>query len=613
MPLFLASPPALVRPLMPSAPTVAVTGAAINERSARVVIPVTPATLRAGLQKAQNNLAAGIATKVVMGPGIYRTDAADLIWDQGKVRDTLLILEGVPGKTVWTGADVFPLSTWQKTADGLLVHDWPYKFGNYAPSWGPKKIIAHRSEMAFVAAGSLRQEVLETYKVNGGTDLFAGGELTYDYTGLRDPAQALTPGTFGVTERTENGGKVYLRLPLGNSPSENGIELSVRRQLLNFGAKQNVVVRGIDFIRCAGPQPGYVSLTPVTFSGSGGNAPKNVLIDRCRFLWNSSTGLNITGDNWTVRNSVFEYNGFSGIGAGGCHNILFDGNETNFNVWRAWRGGESGWSYAGVKMHETTGQRVVHHLSLGNLTMGFWWDVHCHDITLEDSVFLANTGNGVMWELSRGPFYGKRLLCAGGNSDFCSPLLMMNIGTGLVEDSIFYNDYPGGEKKNSSISFASFTRDDPHAKREAITRGIYEVRHSLIVGGPRQEALVRAENWNAPADMLTPKTEDNVYFSQHGQTMFRTHLTASDDYSLKDLPTYEKIADDTGSRWLNPKLRDPKKYDFRLAPDSPLQAEAMRYPSYVLPEAKRRELSAFWKWLRVTSPDGPGAPPTDER
>lgn len=602
----------MVRPQTPSAPaTPAVTGATIDERQVRAVITVTPATLRAGFQKAHDNLMAGIATRLVLRPGVYRADVSDLTWDTGRARDTLLVIAGTPGKTVWTGTDVFPLSTWKRQGD-MLVHDWPYKFGNYSPPWGPKKVIAHRSELAFVGGVALRPEVLETYKVNGGTDPFAGGELTYDYTGLRDPAKTLTPGTFGVTERPENGGRVYLRLPPGTTPGEQGMEMAVRRQLVNFGAKHNLVVRGIAFVHCASPQPGYVTLCPMTFSAQGDSTPRNILLDDCRFLWNSGSGLNVTGQDWTIRNCVFDYNGFSGITAGVCRNILFEGNETSFNVWRAWRGGEIGWSYAGVKMHETTGQRVTHHLSVGNLTMGFWWDVHCHDITLQDSAFVANVGNGVMWELSAGPFYGRRLICAGGNSDFCSPLLMMNIGSGSVEDSIFYNDYPGGDKKNSSVTFASYTRDDPHAKREPITRGVYEVRRSLIVGGPRQEALVRAENWNAPADAMTPRGAGNIYYSPRGQQMFRTHLTAADDYSLKRFAVYRAMAGEAGSRWLDPKLRDPKHYDFRFAPDSPLRAEAARFPSYALPAAKQRELTAFWQWLRVTSPDGSGAPPADE-
>ncbi len=72
------------------------------------------------------------------------------------------------------------------------------------------------------------------------------------------------------------------------------------------------------------------------------------------------------------------------------------------------------------------------------------------------------------------------------------------------------------------------------------------------------------------------------------------------------------MAGNTWSQWLGPKLRDPKRFDFRLASHSPLKTNAARYPPYTLPDAKRRELTAFWQWLRMTSPDGPGAPPTDE-
>jgi len=193
-----AAPPAIVRPLAPAAK---ITGAAINERQACAVITVTPATVRAGLLKAQANLQAGVPTRVVFEPGVYRADASDLKWDAGKAHDTLLILEGTPGKTVLSGADVFPLSTWKRQGD-LLVHDWPYRFGNFAPFWGPPNLIAYRREMAFVGNGAMRPEVLETYKI-GGLGNWSSGGVTYEYTGLRDPAKTLTPGSFGVTERPE--------------------------------------------------------------------------------------------------------------------------------------------------------------------------------------------------------------------------------------------------------------------------------------------------------------------------------------------------------------------------------------------------------------------------
>jgi hypothetical protein len=335
----------------------AVNGAEVAEGAIRTTITVEPATLRVGFLKAQRYLADGISTKIVMRPGTYRESLADLTWTSGKTRDTVLVIEGTPGRTLWDGADPFPISTWNASPDGLLVHAWPYHFGNLGNFWAPKGDIAFRREMAYVDGTALRPEVLETYKIDGLSYTSSLGP-TYEYRGFRNPESALKPGDFGVVERKENGGgRIYVRLPTGTNPAKAQIEVSVRSILLNFGNKRNLVIRGLNFIRCANPMPdadyktpGFASGAPVAFDVGAGN----ILIDRCAFLWNSGTALAIVGTAWTVRNSVFNYNGLSGIStAGACNDILFDGNETSFNCWRSWRAGENDWSYGGIKMHTT--------------------------------------------------------------------------------------------------------------------------------------------------------------------------------------------------------------------------------------------------------------------
>lgn len=608
--LLLVGPPG--RALWADAP---ITGASLDERQARATIAVTPATLRRGMQRALDNLRGGVATRVVFRPGVYRQDLSALVWDTGKARDTLLILEGTPGKSVWSGADVFPLSSWRRRG-ALLVHDWPASFGNYAPFWGPPRLIAHRREMAFVGGDALRPEVLETYKI-GGLGLWDSQGVTYDYRGLRDPRTTLTPGTFGVTERPENGRFVFLRPAAPGRLTENSIELSLRPRALKLGAKRNVVLRGLDFVRFATPMPGADPDAPVTFSGDGGTArPGNVLVDRCRFLWNSGSALTIAGTNWTVRDSTFNYNGLSGISTSGdCANVVFDGCETSFNCWRAWRGGENDWSFGGVKMHGTDGQLVRRHTALGNCSTGLWWDVYCGRVDVTDSVSLANANADLKWELSQGPFHGLRLVL--GGSKVGDDYVSNNVGDSLLEDSVVYHDFDNPRRGTSNdfgavATLLSYKRDDPHGLRHVIPRGVYGLKNCLLVAGPRTPLTVRAEWWgDDPVFHFRPLLERNTFAAPGRAPSFQFHLSESGGLVSADYAAFALQAHDVGGRVLDPGLRDPAHFDFRLRPNSPLYAGRARWPQFALPDAKRREMQAFFAWLRV-GPDGPALPPAGE-
>lgn len=591
---------------------VSVTGATINEKIVRTTIivdtagsPGTSRTLQEGFTKAHESLTAGTPTRIIIRPGVYRESVTQRDWNAGRARETLLVVEGTPGKTILTGADVFPLKEWRRDGD-LLIHDWPHAFGNFAPFWGPKGLIAHRSELAFVNGIALRPQPLEEYKISGMGEW--AGKVVYEYRGTRDPAKTFKPGEFGVAERPENGGKIYVRLPAGAKPTENGIEVSVRRKFIDFGRKRNLVLRGLDIVRWANPQPGAYADTPIDFRADGANVAGNIIIEKCRFLWNSGTALSLTGRNWTIRDSVFNYNGMSGISTTGiCTNILMEGCETSFNAWRAWRGGEADWNFGGVKMHEADGSRVTRHLALGNCSPGLWWDVYCGMTEVSDSVTLANVSSNLKWELSVGPFVGRRLVI--GGAKIADDYVSNNVGDSRLENSILYHNGTNAKDDKRAVAILiSYPREDPHGQRQKIVRGVYGIKSCLIVAGSKTPLLLRGESWGDDNSwFFRADLQNNVYYAIGRDPKFLLHLVPGDIFTVGFSDFTEK-ATDRGGRLLDPKLRDPQNFDFRFAPDSPLKAEANRYPQYVLPVARRRELRVFWDWLE-TSPDGPGLPP----
>ena len=68
---------------------------------------------------------------------------------------------------------------------------------------------------------------------------------TWTYKALRDPKTALFDGSFGVTERAENGKRLYLKLAGGAAPTGQTIEATARKQWARIVYKDNIVLRNL--------------------------------------------------------------------------------------------------------------------------------------------------------------------------------------------------------------------------------------------------------------------------------------------------------------------------------------------------------------------------------
>ena len=116
--------------------------------------------------RAKKYLKKGEGTKITIYPGVYRE--GELVIDGkklgSKAKDALLVIEGTKkGQVIISGSEVWQPNTWQIVKQGNVSyyqHDWSYDFGNNGGGWGkhgPKKVIAHRSEMVFVNGQPLKQ------------------------------------------------------------------------------------------------------------------------------------------------------------------------------------------------------------------------------------------------------------------------------------------------------------------------------------------------------------------------------------------------------------------------------------------------------------------------
>jgi hypothetical protein len=596
----------MCEPSAPGVPTAS--GAHVDERLVRQVVVVSPSTgpylrLADGFRAAHAFLVQGIPTRIVIEPGVYRETVSGLDWREGKAADTPLIVEG-KGDVTWTGADVFPSSQWTQD-HGLWSHSWPYRFGNFGYSWSPKGLIGHRSELAFVNGHGLRPRILERYEVTGvAQDPAKSGQVAYRYLGMGDPHTLLRPGEFGVLERPENAPQIVFRPEAGEAIGPNSIEVSVRRNLLDLRGKSQVVLRNITFTRVANNDDDYGANNAIRFSIDDRLRSSDVLIDRCRVLWSAQTGLHIDGKHWTIRDSEFSFNGGSGLAGARSTDILWERNRTNFNVWRLWQAGELGYYTGGFKMQETTRHTIRGHESIGNCTMGAWWDIHCRDVRVSDLVAVGNAAN-LQFELCEGPFVADWMLLAGGRAGD-GQLRLWEHGATSIRHSILYSNYRGSGT-TGLYNLRWFGRTDRHAKISKITAGVNFASDNVFVGGPNVPNFgmiddIRGADWSA-SEPMSYRGVDNVFWNPTAPNFASRWIKDGDrngELAAKAIGVADwmtsRTYSETGARSFDPRLQDPQHGDYRFAPTSPLYPVRNHYPQVVLTAELRRVWDWFIQW-----------------
>jgi hypothetical protein len=624
-----AAPPATPAPLVWTDPDI--TGAQLDESTIRAEVVVDPAatpggeaatTLAEGFARALRHLEEGTPTRLRIKAGLYREAVPNLGFDKGDARDTLFVIEGeAPGRVVITGADVFPVSAWKDHGGGLYSTPWAHRFAHASPDWGPPRQIGHRAEMVFLGQSALRQALLDLYEVKGiGQSLSALEKKmkpSWTYQRSLDPRETLRPGEFGVSEHADDGGRLYVRLAPGEKLPAAGLEVSVRRVLVDLGARGNLVLRNLTATRAANTITGA---RPINLGGVGDFKPRNVLVERCAFLWNNGTAFSVNGEGWTLRDNRFNYNGSLGITGWGASEMLWERNQTSFNGWRVWRGGEVAWFSGGVKLHYTKRHWVRGHTSIGNVSTGFHYDIACRDIWNEDLVLIDNAPGSLCYELGVGPFLARRVLAVGGSMNYATTMRLWSVKDALVEDSIFYNNYSGlawGNAEPAILAEALLSRrTDSHARMDPFEGSILRIHRSVFAIGDKQPRLLSIGDRRpsaTPEQLYRWEGRDNVFAIDRapGAEDFKIReLGAKVSFgSLADWKT-SPMVDEQNLQTARRALRDPEAGDFRPVAEGPVGALAPRLPTYVMPPEVRAARDSFFAWVGydrktgdLTSPD----------
>lgn len=558
-----------------------ITGAVIDESKVDITILVDPAkatdsfnivaTLNEAFKKAYPKLVAGEGVKILIKPGTYRESIPHIDWKKGAAENALLIIEGSePGSVVWSGSDLFESSSWKSLGGGLYSHDWEYDFGNYSLPWGAKDVLGHRSEMIFFNGKLLQQVMLEGYAYD------KKAKPNYTYTGFIPASEALTPGSYGVAEMDENGNKIYLRLKANESLSRAKIEVAVRRELIDLRNKNNLVLRNLVVTHAANTLRDYGSHTAIRLQDND-----NVFIDRCRFVWNNAHGLRPFGGlNWTIRDSVFNYNGYSGMQINQLENFKMLNCDTSMNNWRGSWADFYSWFIGGAKIHEGNGHYVKNHRSFGNLALGLWYDIHLYNIYIEGLVSAYNHSSSLFLELSEGPFLVDRSIIGPTLRASANPFLTSVITSFVMRDSIVFNNFQGkgiidgiDANTNQKIKAAAavklqwYLRQDLHAGRKEIFPGLHRIENCIIVSDSNVQYLLLEKNGtnrkNAKYKMYAYEGDNNVFYASDDDLIFSYSNTAYKDVDV-DLQAWQEVRNETNAIWMNPDFVNPASLDFRL-------------------------------------------------
>lgn len=333
--------------------------------------------------------------------------------------------------------------------------------------------------------------------------------------------------------------------------------------------------------------------------------PANYLLDHCDFLWNNANGMRLTNmTQVTVRGCRFNYNGYSGLITSGVSNMVFEDNETCFNNWRGHWGTWHGRFIAGVKWHRTDKQIVRNHLAFGNLTLGSWYDIHCHDIQIDDLVSVANRGLGVFFEISRGPFLLRRSLCA--HNGWCAAK-STSCRDVTVESSVFYSGTDG-----PCVAHTWIIRGDPHWKREPFAPNAFNMRNCVLARksvGRLMElkyGTVPQSDYRYGLAAKSYRGNGNVFFAEAKPAEAFGVVAKGRQPTLMSLSEWGDRVPEMHARWADPAFVDPEGLDFRSTPGGPLagRAHELRLPRIdnALVHAAYR-FFAWTNWRGMSVPD----------
>ena len=325
-------------------------------------------TVQKAVKVAQQSKRQGVGVKVLVHPGVYREQI--LMPVEGQENDAPLVIEGTEkGAVILSGSDIW--SGWQpQGTTNIYTHRWPYNWGlaPYPSGWEGSVIlqpIVRRREMVFVNGVPLVQ-VLSPADLNG--------------------------NSFFVSELDQT---ISMRLAPDTRVEDALVEVATRSPIFSAQGKTNIVLRNLTF-RHGNPA---VQDSAVRISDSSG-----VLVEDCDFSWNNWDGLDVVVSNdVTIRTSVANHNGGSGLGGYKIKRLVMEDNDSSYDNWRGAQGQFFGWAVAGGKFGAIHDGLIRRQRATANQSRGFWLDFDNVNVALESCALYGNKTDGIFIEANQGP------------------------------------------------------------------------------------------------------------------------------------------------------------------------------------------------------------------
>jgi len=335
-------------------------------------------TVGAAAAAAVTNNHAGLGTKVIINPGVYR-ESVSLTPSS---RDTALPITfqaATAGTAIISGADVW--SGWQSAGGNLYSHSWSNNWGLCgldgagAPN---EEDIVRRREMIFVNGTALTQVMTQS---------------------------AMRVSTFFVDD---SHGTVYLWPPTGTNMSSATVEVAMRDSVFTIHGKANMVLRGLA-IEYANTCRGRSALM-VEFGAS------NILLDNVSANWNNAGGIKLTWvNNTTVQNSQANHNGTTGLSGHQTKYDLWTNDQSRYNNWRGAQGVYYDWMVAGSHFMKAHNQTTKSLDVAFNQTHGIHWALDNENDTADSLLVSENQLTGAFVENSEGPLTVSNSYFCNGN------------------------------------------------------------------------------------------------------------------------------------------------------------------------------------------------------
>lgn len=343
-------------------------------------------TVERAAQLGVANKQAGLGTKILIHPGVYRESMNFTM--TGFVSSAPLVLEATDKcQAIISGSDIWNTG-WSAYDSNIYVHNWPY-------DWGPE--VPPPTWPAYLNIGELarRRELV-----------FVDGELLTQVLFLSD----MTPGKYLVNETDDT---LYVWPQSGVDFMSVDKEIGVRSRLMIFEGGEKVALIGLMSQHavsrfCCGENHSAIEMSDID----------DVYVRDVTSILNNQVGFQFRyADNVETRNSVFTHNGIMGMGAYKVYNYISVNDENSYNNWRGALAGFRGWHPAGQKALSLRNATYTGYIAIGNEARGLWFDWDNQNVTVDGLYSCNNKNDGLFIEASQGPVTIKNSVLCNNNYD----------------------------------------------------------------------------------------------------------------------------------------------------------------------------------------------------